>query len=37
MSLIARVRSWLRVSSQRARFEREMQDEMRTHLELRAE
>ena len=34
MSLIARVRSWLRVSSQRARFEREMQDEMRTHLEL---
>ena len=34
MSLIARLRSWLRVSSQRARFEREMQDEMRTHLEL---
>ena len=34
MSLIARVRSWLRVSSQRAEFEREMQDEMRTHLEL---
>ncbi len=34
MSLIARVRSWLRVSSQRAQFEREMQDEMRTHLEL---
>jgi hypothetical protein len=34
MSLIARVRSWLRVSSQRARFEREIQDEMRTHLEL---
>ena len=34
MSLIARVRSWLRVSSRRADFEREMQDEMRTHLEL---
>ena len=34
MSLIARVRSWLRVSSRRAEFEREMQDEMRTHLEL---
>lgn len=34
MNLIARVRSWLRVSSQRAEFEREMQDEMRTHLEL---
>jgi hypothetical protein len=34
MSLIARVKSWLRVSSRRADFEREMQDEMRTHLEL---
>ena len=34
MSLIARVRSWLRVSSRRADFEREMQDEMRAHLEL---
>jgi predicted permease len=34
MSLIARVRSWLRISSRRADFEREMQDEMRTHLEL---
>ena len=34
MSLIARVRSWLRVSRRRADFEREMQDEMRTHLEL---
>ncbi len=34
MSLIARVRSWLRVSCRRADFEREMQDEMRTHLEL---
>ena len=34
MSLIARVRSWLRVSSRRADFEREMQAEMRTHLEL---
>jgi len=34
MNLIARVRSWLRVSSRRANFEREMQDEMRTHLEL---
>src|SRR5687768_8512321 len=34
MSLITRVRSWLRVSSGRADFEREMQDEMRTHLEL---
>src|SRR6476661_2383934 len=34
MNLIARVRSWLRVSSHRAEFEREMQDEMLTHLEL---
>src|SRR4029450_3854320 len=34
MSLIARVKSWLRVSSRRADFEREMQDEMRVHLEL---
>jgi putative ABC transport system permease protein len=34
MSLSARVRSWLRVSRRRADFEREMQDEMRTHLEL---
>jgi hypothetical protein len=34
MSLIARVTSWLRVSSRRADFEREMQDEMRIHLEL---
>ena len=34
MSLITRVMSWLRVSSRRADFEREMQDEMRIHLEL---
>jgi hypothetical protein len=34
MSLAGRVKSWLRVSSRRADFEREMQDEMRTHLEL---
>jgi len=34
MSLIARVKSWLRVSRRRADFEREMQDEMRIHLEL---
>jgi predicted permease len=34
MSLFARVRSWFRASSQRADFEREMQDEMRIHLEL---
>ena len=34
MSLIARVRSWLRVSTRRTDFEREMQDEMRIHLEL---
>ena len=34
MSLIARVTSWLRVSSRRADFEQEMQDEMRIHLEL---
>lgn len=34
MSLIARVKSWFRVSSRRADFEREMQDEMRIHLEL---
>jgi predicted permease len=34
MSLIARVKSWLRVSSRRADFEREMEDEMRIHLEL---
>jgi putative ABC transport system permease protein len=34
MSLIARVASWLRISSRRADFEREMQDEMRVHLEL---
>jgi predicted permease len=34
MSLIARVKSWLRVSSRRADFEREIQDEMRIHLEL---
>jgi predicted permease len=34
MSLFARVRSWVRASSQRADFEREMQDEMRVHLEL---
>ena len=34
MSLVARVRSWLRVGSRRADFEREMQDEMRIHLEL---
>ena len=34
MSLIARVRSWVRASSRRADFEREMRDEMRTHIEL---
>jgi predicted permease len=34
MSLVARLKSWLRVSGRRADFEREMQDEMRTHLEL---
>jgi predicted permease len=34
MNLIARVTSWLRVSRRRADFEREMQDEMRIHLEL---
>ena len=34
MSLIARVKSWFRVTSRRADFEREMQDEMRIHLEL---
>jgi putative ABC transport system permease protein len=34
MSLNARVKSWLRVSRRRAAFERELQDEMRTHLEL---
>ena len=34
MSLVARVKSWFRVSSRRADFEREMQDEMRIHLEL---
>ncbi len=34
MSLIARVKSWLRISRRRAAFDREMQDEMRTHLEL---
>jgi predicted permease len=34
MSLVARVKSWFRVSSRRADFERQMQDEMRIHLEL---
>ena len=34
MSLVARVKSWFRVSSRRGDFERQMQDEMRTHLEL---
>jgi len=34
MSFIGRVRSWLRVSRRRADFEREMQDEMRLHLDL---
>jgi putative ABC transport system permease protein len=34
MSLVARVKSWLRVSRRRAAFEREMQDEMRIHLDL---
>jgi len=34
MTLIARVRSWLRITSRRAAFEREMQEEMRIHLEL---
>jgi predicted permease len=34
MSMFARLKSWLRASSQRADFEREMQDEMRVHLEL---
>ena len=34
MSLLARVTSWLRASRRRAAFEREMQDEMRVHLDL---
>jgi predicted permease len=34
MSLFALVRSWFRVSGRRATFEREMQAEMRIHLEL---
>jgi predicted permease len=34
MSLVARLKSWLRISSRRADFEREMHDEMRSHLEL---
>jgi hypothetical protein len=34
MRLIARVRSWLRASSRRADFERDMRDEMQAHLEL---
>jgi predicted permease len=34
MSLVGRVKSWFRVSSRRAEFEREMQDEMGIHLEL---
>jgi predicted permease len=34
MSLVARVKSWFRASSRRADFEREMQDEMRIHLDL---
>jgi predicted permease len=34
MSLVARVKSWFRVSSRRADFERQMQDEMRIHVEL---
>ena len=34
MSLIAPLKSWLRASTQRTDFEREMQDEMREHLEL---
>jgi putative ABC transport system permease protein len=34
MRVVARVKSWFRVSSRRADFEREMQDEMRIHLEL---
>ena len=31
MSMFARLKSWFRASSQRADFEREMQDEMRVH------
>ena len=34
MNLVARVKSWFRASSRRADFERDMQDEMRLHLEL---
>ena len=34
MSLVARVKSWFRISSRRADFERQMQDEMRIHVEL---
>jgi putative ABC transport system permease protein len=34
MRLVARVKSWFRISSRRADFEREMQDEMRAHLDL---
>ena len=34
MRLLARVKAWFRVTTRRVEFEREMQDEMRTHLEL---
>jgi predicted permease len=34
MSLMTRVKSWLRISRHRADFDRGIQDEMRTHLEL---
>jgi putative ABC transport system permease protein len=34
MTMFARLKSWVRASSQRDDFEREMQDEMRVHLEL---
>src|SRR5689334_14616442 len=34
MSAFARIKSWFRTASRRADFEREMQDEMRNHLEL---
>ena len=34
MSLLARLRSWLRASAQRDDFERRMQDEMRAHVDM---
>ena len=34
MTLLSRLRSWLRASVRRSDFERDMQEEMRTHVEL---